>query len=903
MASKRIKGITIKIGADTQELTQKIKEFEDNIYKAKTSLKDVNNLLKMDPKNTELLTQKQKLLNEAIANTDDKLKEEKKALEQLQAGPQTDKTIEQQERLTREINDTEQQLESLKKEYKDFGSVAQQQSKIAADGMKSVGEKVQEVGSGITSVGKDMTKYVTAPIVAAGTVAVKKAADFESGMSKVQAISGATADEMERLKTSARDMAAQSKFTASETADAYSYMAMAGWKAEQMIAGLPGILNLAAAADEDLATTSDIVTDSLTAFGMSAEDSTHFADVMAAAATNSNTNVSKMGESFKYAANAAGTLGYTVEDVALGLGLMANNGIKADMAGTSLRNMFNRMAKPTKESAMAMDRLGLSLYDNEGNMYSFREIMLQMRSGFSGIKMSAEEFDAELDKMDEALANGELTQKKYDAQLEELTKQAFGAEQAEKARAAAMLGGTRAMSGLLAIVGASDKDFNDLANAIDTSSDQFALLADGSIVPLSKAMEDGAEIMATYNGRAEAMSNQMLNNLNGQITILKSNLEELAIEFGEVLLPKVSAVVEKVGELVDKFQAMSAEDKEVVVNLGMIAAAIGPVLIVIGSLVTAVGKVIWALGTIKGAFAAGGVFAGAGEALGGVGAAIGGLLGPIALVAAAIGVWIHNWDEIVEAGQLLVERTQEHLAQIREDWIAVHDAISVYASAKWEEIKNNLSTIWEGIKIGLKLVWETMTANIREKIEFIKGVVTGGFGFIVESIKSKVGQIPNIVKNALQILKAFLDGFIEGAKMWGQHLIDNLTGGIKSKIDNLKGACTAVGEAIKGYLHFSQPDVGPLSNFNSWMPDMMKQMSEQITAGIPLVESAIQNTAGVISDGIDYSDQLSSINNGIGQLAGAGVGNITIPVYIGQTKFAQAVVNANQSNTFRSGGR
>ena len=901
MASKRIKGITIEIGAKTTELTKALKDVEKQINSSKNSLKDIDKLLKMDPKNVELLSQKQKALTDAIDGTKKKLEEEKRALEQLKNGPQTEQTIQQQENLTREIADTEQQLKSLENEYKQFGSVAQQQAKVAAQEMQNTGKKIQEVGQSMTSAGRTMTRYVTAPIVAAGTAAVKTAADFDTAMSKVQAISGASADEMEALRAKAREMGSQTKFSAAESAEALSYMAMAGWKAEEMLNGLPGIMHLAAASQEELGTTSDIVTDALTAFGLSAKDSAHFADILAAAATNSNTNVSMLGESFKYAAAPAGTLGYSAEDVALALGLMANNGIKADMAGTSLRNLFNRMAKPTKESQMAIDQLGLSLYDSQGKMYSFREVMYQIRDGFKNCKMSTEDFEAALDELDAQLADGTITQKKYDAEIEELTRNAFGAEEAEKARAAAMLGGTRAMSGLLAIANTSEEDFNQLADAIDNSSQSFAKLADGSVVPLEEALASGKEIIEQYNGQAEAMAAIMEDNLNGDITKLKSDLQELAISFGELLIPEVRAFVQDLKDLVDKINAMDDSQKQAIINIGKFAAAVGPVLLVLGGLVTAVGKVVWALGTIKGAFAAGGVFAGAGEALAGVGAAISGLLAPIALVAAAIAVWIHNWDQIVEAGQLLVERTQEHLAQIKEDWIAVHDALSVYLSAKWEEIKTTLSAVWEGIKIGLQLVWETMTASIREKTEFIKGVLDGGWQYILESITSKSQSIVDGVKGAFEILKAFIEGFIEGAKLWGEHLIDNLTGGIKSKIDNLKGACTAVGEAIKGYLHFSEPDVGPLSDFNTWMPDMMKQMSEQITAGIPMVESAVQSTAGAISEGIDYSDQLSSINSGIGRLAAAG--NITVPVYIGQTKFAQAVVNANQQNNYRSGGR
>ena len=188
----------------------------------------------------------------------------------------------------------------------------------------------------MTSVGKDMTLKVSAPLVAVGAAAVKASSSLEKGLSKVKAISGATSSDMVLLKDKAIEMGAKTKFSASE-ADAFTYMAMAGWKTKYMMDGIDVIMNLSAADGLDLATTSDIVTDAITAFGLSAKDSTHFADVLAAASSNANTNVSMLGESFKYVGPVAGAMGYSVEDVSTALGLMANSGIKASAAGTSLR--------------------------------------------------------------------------------------------------------------------------------------------------------------------------------------------------------------------------------------------------------------------------------------------------------------------------------------------------------------------------------------------------------------------------------------------------------------------------------------------------------------------------------------------------------------------------------------
>lgn len=902
MASKRIQGITIEIGGDATKLTKALKDVDRQVNQSKSSLKDINNLLKADPKNTELLTQKQKALTDAIEGTKEKLEQEKRALEQLKQGPQTEDTIRQQDALNREIIETTQSLEKLEQEYKEFGSVAAQKTKAAGEAMQQAGQKIASAGQGIKNVGQTMTTYVTGPIIAAGTAAVKTASDFDTAMSKVQAISGATADEMEALRAKAREMGSQTKFSASESAEALSYMAMAGWKTEEMLNGLEGIMHLAAASGEELATTSDIVTDALTAFGLTAKDSARFADILAAAATNSNTNVSMLGESFKYAAAPAGTLGYSAEDVALALGLMANNGIKADMAGTSLRNLFNRMAKPTKESAMAMDTLGVALYNDEGKMYSLREVMQQLRDGMGNVKMSAEEFEQAAAALDQELEDGSITQTKYDAELEKLTRNAFGAEEAEKARAAAMLGGTRAMSGLLAIANASEADFQKLANAVDTSSEEFAKLEDGSVVPLSEAMASGAKIMETYTGQAEAMAATMEDNLGGDITKLKSDLQELAISFGELLIPEIRETVQSLKEFVDKLNAMDDSQKQAIIGLAKFVAITGPILMVIGSIIIGIGNLIKAIGTIKVALAGApalmsslsgawtaftGALSSAGAAIAGVfegvaaalGVTVGVLLGAIAAVVAAIVVWIKNWDAIKEAAGLFCERTVEHFQQLKDFLIGVFENVKEAAGLFVERTIEHFNNL----KAKAQEIWEAIKAAITEKVTTA-----------VEKVKE--------VFNALG---DFFGGLIQRARKWGSDLIGSITDGIKSKVSEVKTAANNVGEAIKARLHFSEPDVGPLSDFNSWMPDMMRQMAEQINAGVPGVASAIQNVAGTMRGDLspDYSGQLASINNGIGKLAAAGGGDIVIPVNIGQQRLDQIIVSANQRINYRSGGR
>lgn len=300
---------------------------------------------------------------------------------------------------------------------------------MAADGTIKINteldsSKAQSAMAKFSGTAKSALKGIAIAAGTAGTAitamagyAVKVGSDFEAGMSKVSAISGATGSELDKLTAKAKEMGSKTKFSATQAASAFEYMAMAGWKTEDMLGGIEGVMNLAAASGEDLARVSDIVTDAITAFGMSASDSAHFADVLAKASSNSNTNVGMMGETFKYVAPVAGALGFSVDDCAVAIGLMANSGIKASQAGTTLRQIFTNLVKPTDDMQAAMDKLGISLTDSEGKTKSLDTLMGELRTSFSGLT------------------------------------------EAEKAHYAAILAGQEGMSGLLAIVNASNADF------------------------------------------------------------------------------------------------------------------------------------------------------------------------------------------------------------------------------------------------------------------------------------------------------------------------------------------------------------------------------------------------------------------------------------------------------------
>ena len=662
----RIKGITVEINGDTTKLSKALEGVNKNIKNTQTQLKDVEKLLKLDPTNTELLSQKQKLLADSVKATKEKLETLKTAAEQAnQALANGDISQEQYDALQREIIETEQELQNLQREA--------EASSTALAKLGQAGETLEKVGGKIADVGETLTTHVTVPVLAAGTAAVKTASDFDTAMSKVAAVSGATGDELQDLRDKAREMGAKTKFSASEAAEAMNYMAMAGWKTGDMLDGIEGIMNLAAASGEDLATTSDIVTDALTAFGLTAADSGHFADVLAAASSNANTNVSMMGETFKYCAPVAGALGFSCEDTAEAIGLMANSGIKGSQAGTALRSMMNALAGEVKFCGDSFGEIATTNAD--GSMRDLNDILADCRVAFSQMSES------------------------------------------EQASAAQALVGKNAMSGFLAVMNAAPSDIEKLNSAISSCSDEV----------------DG------YNGVTEKMAAVMQDNLGGQLTILKSQLEELAISFGEILMPAIRAIVSKIQALVDKLNQMDPATKETIVKIALVAAALGPLLVVVGKTMVTVGKLMQFISNLPT------IIAGAKAAFSSFGVAIGGISAPVvaviaviaALVAAFVHLWKNNeefrnkitaiWEQIKGIFSGFCQGIVDRLNALGFDFENIGEVIK----AVWEGLCNFLAPIFEGVFQQIANIFKFVTDTILNVLDIFIGIFTGDWELLI----------------------------------------------------------------------------------------------------------------------------------------------------------------------------
>ena len=577
------------------------------------------------------------------------------------------------------------------------------------------GKQIQRAGKNIEKVGASLTKTLTVPIATAGAACIKVASDFEAGMSTVQSICGASGEDLDKLSEKAKEMGAKTKFSATEATDAFKYMGMAGWNTQQMLDGIEGVMYLAGATGEDLASTSDIVTDAITAFGLSAQDTNMFVDVLAKTANSANTDVAKLGESFKYVAPIAGAMHYNVQDVSTALGIMANSGIKASTAGTSLRSWISRMAAPTKQVKTALDELGLSLVDANGDTKDFETLMRDTRGAFS-----------------------ELTD-------------------AEKAQYASMLAGKSGMSGLLAIVNASESDFDSLSQAIYAS--------DGAC----KQMYDTAN-----------------DNLSGQMTILKSTLESIAISLGERMTPYVKKATEWLQKMAEKFNSLSDEQKDQVIKIAGIVAAIGPALLIFGKVVGTVGKVVSVFGQVgKAIKTAGSIFKLIASPAG---------IAIIVVTAIAVAAFliIKNWSKVKvflanvkDWFSNAFEKAKNVVENFKTGFSNIADAVS----RTIQRIPENISSFVESAKNVLEK-FKTMFQNIFESARQTLTRFKSSAKNIVDKIVQTILEIAQSLQPAFQLATSIVEPIITNFMTTIQNVIQNIRGIIGGLIDFITGVFT-----------------------------------------------------------------------------------------------------------------
>lgn len=826
MAS-RIQGITVEIGGDTTKLQTALKGLNGEIKSTQTALKDVEKLLKMDPGNTELLAQKEKLLAQAVDETKQKLETLKTAAEQANTAlANGDISQEQYDALQREIVETEQKLRSLETQANQSATAVQ---KIAA-----TGESLKTTGDNISNAGKKLLP-VTAAVTGLGTASVTTAANFESSMSQVQATMGITKDSMstldgqsvntmDALSNLAKEMGASTAFSATECAEALNYLALAGYSTQEMADTLPTVLNLAAAGGIDLASASDMVTDAMSALGMETAEADTMVDQMAKTASTTNTSVAQLGEGILTIGATAKSIKGGTAELNTALGILANNGIKGAEGGTHLRNIILSLQNPTDQAAAKMQELGVSVYDSEGNMRSMNDILGDLNTSMEG--MTSE----------------------------------------DKANIISTIFNKTDLSSVNALLANTGSTWDSLQSSIENSA-----------------------------GAAQQMADTQLDNLQGQLTLLKSALEGLAISFGQLLMPAVKSIVGAVQKVVDWLNSLDEGTKKVIVTIALVAGALGPVLIVVGKVISAVGtimtivpKIAGVINTVKTAFMA-------------LNATM--LANPIVLIVAAIvaliaifvvlwnkcegfrNFWKGLWEGIKNIVSTVVEALKGFFTGVidfvKNNWQALLlmlvnpfagafkllydncEGFRNFINGILEKIKTALTNAWTAITTGIQTAWNAISSFFTTIWEGIKTI----FSTVLEAIKTAITTYINAYKTVITTVFNAIKTVV--TTVWNaiKTAIDTVLNAIKTAMTTawnaIKTTVTTVVNAIKTVI---------TTVWNA-IKTAITTVMNTIKSTISSIWNGIKSTISGIVNGIKstvstvFNNMLSAIKNIVGKIA------------------------------------
>lgn len=578
---------------------------------------------------------------------------------------------------------------------------------------KAAGKSIEGTGKTISNVGSTLTKSITMPIAGVAAAAVKTATDFESAMTEVKVIAGATAEEFDKLKQEAKNLGATTKFSAIESAEAMQYMAQAGWDTQSILEGTEGVMNAAAASGESLANVANIVAKNITAFGDSAGQATMYADVMSAAAAVSAADINYLGEGFKYCASTAGSMGYSVQDMSIALAAMSQAGIEAGTAGATLRNIISNMAKPSKQQAAVMDKLGLSLTDSKGKTKDFATVMNDLRKSFSGLSES------------------------------------------EKAAAASGLAGKESMAGLLSIVGTSDKDFKTFTDAINNST-----------------------------GTAKDMAAEMQNNLSGQITLLKSGLEGIAITIGDKLLPYIKNAVAWLQKATEWFNGLSDAQVSQIMKWAGIAAAVGPCIMIFGKIVSVVGVVVTKFGAISAAITK------AGSVMALITSPAGIVIGVIAALI-AVGVLLYkNWDKVKAAAKTVFTYVKNVFKDLGITGASLKEKFAPLGE-QFARIGVKVKELWVVAKPTVMKIAEVFTSVFKVRFGAVIGAAVGLLSSGINFIKEFAGGIMTAFEGVIDFLTGVFTGnwaqAWEGVKSIFKGIFESLAAVAKAPINAVIG--------------------------------------------------------------------------------------------------------------------
>lgn len=778
---------------------------------------------------------------------------------------------------------------SIKDEYLDGINTAGKSVSTFADKVKTGLATAAKVGAAALGA-------ATAAATAFAKASIDTGAVFDSSMSQVAATMGTTVDQIAELRDFAMEMGAKTAFSASQAADALNYMALAGYDADQSMQALPNVLNLAAAGCIDLAAASDMVTDAQSALGLSMEESAELVDKMAMASSKSNTSVAQLGEAILTIGGTAKNLAGGTTELSTALGILADNGIKGAEGGTHLRNVILSLTSPTDSAAAALAQLGVEVYDAEGNMRPLNDTLGDLQSAMSSMTQGEQTniIGALFNKTDIAAVNALLSNVSYN--MEGIKSDVESAGIAWEKYADSTWYANSGLNGLideiLYNIDEIGTSADDLQKYLQFEYDIEAEDALQLIETINSSLADNGNRWYELSGyiddaagAAQAMADTQLDNLNGDITLFKSALEGAQIVLSDKLTPTIREFVqfgsEAISTLSTAFQegglsgAMEALGTILSEGLNMVIAEL-PNMVEAGmQLLNALGQgLIDNIPVIIDA------------ALEIITMLANGIIESLPEIAtAAIEIIFTLASGIAEALPELIPTIVDVVLQIVETLIdnadMLIDAAIEIIIALAEGIVNALPTLIEKAPVIITKLVEAIVTNVPKLLEAALQIIVMLAKGVVENIPKLLEAIPQVITSIVQGFASFMSsiteigkkivtavgdgikGLASNALTWGKDLIDNFISGIKAKISAVKDAVSGIASTVKNFLGFSEPEEGPLSNFHTYAPDMMKLFSEGIEDNAGLIKSAFNDSLDFGTATVDFA------SSGIGKSSNA----------------------------------
>lgn len=835
-----------------------------------------------------------KRLSDEIKNQEDKLQDLKK--QYINVVLEQGKNSKEAKSLSKEMKDLNGELKDNKQKLSD----ATEQAGEFADALEDADRKASSAATG----GFTIFKGVVADLVSNGIQkgieelknlslsAVDTGMTFTSSMSNVKALSGATAEEMEALTEKAEEMGKKTSFTASQSADALGYMALAGWNTEEMLDGIDGVLNLAAASSMDLATASDIVTDAMTAFGMSADETNRFVDVLAATSTSSNTTVEMLGQSFKYVGAICGAMGYSIEDAGVALGMMANSGIKAEQAGTSLRSLLTRLSTNAGASANSLgaldiltQRLGVSFYDSSGNARDLSDVLVETRAAWAGLNVE------------------------------------------EQVNYAKKMAGQEAMTGFLALMSDGAISIESVATAIDSmgydidalgvsvsdlqtlyksygdetavatalmnqfsmtqeDADQVTQLLGASLTQQTTSWDSLSNAINNSSGAASEMSDTILDNLQGDVTLMESALDGLKISiFDDVESPLRDVVQGITNDVIPAAEDMIGNIKDGIEWAKEHRSTLEGVALVLGSLTVGIGAYNAVTG-IKTAMEAANTTTLHGLAAAQLKANLAFLASPITWVVAGItllvggfiylwntseefrGFWIGLWDDITGFFGDAKEKLSDGINNIGGFFTSLPDKISGGISNFKESVKagfseayNSIDAITDGRLSAVVDVTKEKLNNIKSAYEEhgggIQGVFSAGLQTVNEIATAKYDVLNALTGGKLEEIHNMASEKFEALKNTASEKLEGIVSVATEKLDNMKSVYEENGGGIKGIASVMYTEL------NSMTDGKLGSMLQMTQSKLDNIKSKYEENGGgikgIVSAGFQAIHEISTM--------------------------------------------